>query len=519
MAVIDITVDTRKSTEQIRLGAYCRVSSNSEDQLHSFAAQIRHYKDYERSHPEYKLIDIYADEGLTGTTTENRSELHRLIRDCQDGKIDRVIIKSVSRLARNTCDLLVAIRMFKELGVSVYFEEQDIDTDLMNMEMIVTFPGMLAQQESESISGNMRWSYKKRMESGEFNCSYPAYGFRMTDNRLEIYEPEAEIIRRIFDLYLQGLGMHRIANILNDEKIPNRFKDSKWHRTTIAYILNNERYMGDSLLQKNYTTETLPFKKKKNKGELPQFYVEGSNPAIISKETFLSAHELLQSRAPHAQKPRESYLLSGIIRCSECGRSYRRHISRGVTYWACSSREAGASNCGSLRLREIDVYDAFISMISKLTEHRDYLLGTLIYQIESMNKLINNNHDKIRQIDEEIAIIASKNLVIARLHSNGILNASEYASQSSDLTYKLTELRSKRLRIISDNGSDKQLEDLKSLYQMLENNKPYSGLDNELFRSTVHSIIANSTPVLIFKLIGDLKLPEEIPLKGRCICR
>ena len=176
MNVTEITSVKKKIDEPIRLAAYCRVSSNSEDQLHSFAAQIRYYKDYEKKNPQYKLVDIYADEGLTGTEMKKRDELHRLIRDCQKGKIDRVIVKSVSRFARNTQELLVALRTLKELGVSVYFEEQGIDTDLMNMEMLVTFPGMAAQKESENISENMRWSYQKRMQSGEFNCCTPAYG-------------------------------------------------------------------------------------------------------------------------------------------------------------------------------------------------------------------------------------------------------------------------------------------------------------------------------------------------------
>ena len=175
MNVTEITAKSKEENIIIRLAAYCRVSSDSADQLHSFAAQIRYYKDYERKHPEYKLVDIYADEGLTGTSMEKRNELNRLIRDCKKGKIDRIIVKSVSRFARNTQELLVCIRLLKELGVSLYFEEQGIDTNKLNMEMIVTFPGMAAQQESESISGNMRWSYKKRMESGEFNCCSPAY--------------------------------------------------------------------------------------------------------------------------------------------------------------------------------------------------------------------------------------------------------------------------------------------------------------------------------------------------------
>lgn len=292
MNVIEITAEKKPAQDTIRLAAYCRVSSDSEDQLHSFAAQIRYYKDYERRHPQYRLVDIYADEGITGTCMDKRDDLHRLIRDCKKGLIDRIIVKSVSRFARNTQELLATIRFLKDIGVSVYFEEQGIDTDKLNSEMIVTFPGMAAQQESESISGNMRWSYKKRMESGDFNCCAPAYGFDLIDGNLVINETEAVVVRRIFSMYLQGYGKQAIANKLNEESVPRRHGTKLWYAFGIDYMLNNERYMGDALLQKKYTTDTLPFKKVKNRGERPKYYVENANPAIVSRETYTAVQEL-----------------------------------------------------------------------------------------------------------------------------------------------------------------------------------------------------------------------------------
>ena len=223
MNITEITGTKRQSDEPTRLAAYCRVSSDSADQLHSFAAQIRYYSDYVKKHPEYRLVDIYADEGLTGTEMKKRDELNRLITDCKKGKIDRIIVKSVSRLARNTEELLVLLRMCKDIGVSVYFEEQGIDTEKLNMEMIVTFPGMAAQQESVNISGNMRWSYQKRMQSGEFNCTCPAYGFDLKDGQMTVNETEAAVIRRIFSLYLQGIGTQTIAKMLNENNVPRRY--------------------------------------------------------------------------------------------------------------------------------------------------------------------------------------------------------------------------------------------------------------------------------------------------------
>lgn len=204
-----ITEITRQkpTPPQIRLAAYCRVSSDSSDQLHSFAAQIKYYSEYCKRHPEYKFVDIYADEGITGTSMEKRDDFRRMLRDCKKGLIDRIIVKSMSRFARNTEEMLTALRALEQMEVSVYFEEQGLDTKSMNSEMFATFPGMVAQQESVSISQNMRWSYKKRMKSGEFNCCAPAYGFDLINGKLVINETEAAVIRRIFNLYLEGIGM------------------------------------------------------------------------------------------------------------------------------------------------------------------------------------------------------------------------------------------------------------------------------------------------------------------------
>ena len=193
MKVIDITPQLQKK-EKKNLAAYCRVSSDSEDQVHSFAAQIRRYSTYAKEHPESELVDIYADEGLTGTAMDKRDEFLRMLRDCKAGKIDVIIVKAVSRFARNIVEQLETLRMLKALGVSILFEEQNLITEQLNSEMLVTFPGMAAQMESEAISGNLRWSYQKRMKSGAFNCCTPAYGYSMVSGELAINEDEAKKI-------------------------------------------------------------------------------------------------------------------------------------------------------------------------------------------------------------------------------------------------------------------------------------------------------------------------------------
>lgn len=516
MNVINITAENKNPKEIIRLAAYCRVSSDSEDQLHSFAAQIRHYKDYERKHPQYRLVDIYADEGLTGTCMDKRDELQRLLRDCKKGKIDRIIAKSVSRFARNTQELLTMLRMLRELGVSVYFEEQDIDTDKLNMEIIVTFPGMAAQQESESISGNMRWSYKKRMESGEFNCCAPAYGFQLENGQLTVNEAEAAVIRRIFTLYLQGVGKQSIATLLNRENIPRRYNQKKWYHSTIHYILNNERYMGDALLQKKYTTETLPFRKVRNHGAKTQYYVENANPAIVSREIYEAAQKLQKTRHTPSCKRKMAYPLTGMLRCPDCGRSFRRLLTAGTVYWICSGKAAGVTDCASRRVREDAVYDAFLTMLEKLKDYRKPLLGTLIHDMEVMQSRTSENYGRIAEIDKAVADLAAQNLIITRLHTSGVLNASDYAAKSSEINNKISALRSERRKKLSEDEEDKQLDKLKELYGIVEEYEPADEPDAEILSQTVESITVDSNAEITFKLIGGVELTEEIDEKGRC---
>lgn len=516
MQITEIKAAKQKSDNPIRLAAYCRVSSNSEDQLHSFAAQIQYYGKYTKKHPEYTLVDIYADEGLTGTDMKKRDEQNRLIRDCQKGKIDRIIVKSVSRFARNTEELLTTLRLLKSIGVSVYFEEQGIDTDKLNMEMLVTFPGMAAQQESISISKNMRWSYQKRMESGDFNCCAPAYGYSLIEGQLVPKDDEMKVVRRIFELYLQGIGTQNIANLLNEEGIPRRYSQKKWYASTIKYILKNERYMGDALLQKTFTTETLPFRKLRNKGQLPQYYVENSNPALLNKDAYKAAQELMQTRTANKGCKRKPEPLTQKLICPECGRVFRRQLTNGIVYWICCGRSAGATDCQYRRVRQDAVYDTFMIMVDKVRDNRKELLEPLINQIEIMQKKTSGIWDKVRQIDQEIADLAAQNLVITRLHTSGILPAAEYTAQTAEIGSKITALRVERRKILAEDEDDSWYQNLRELNEILDNTNPSTKFDEELFRQIVESITVDDYTQLTFRLLGGIKLTEKINEKGWC---
>lgn len=513
-----ITEITRQkpAPPQIRLAAYCRVSSDSSDQLHSFAAQIKYYSEYCKRHPEYKFVDIYADEGITGTSMEKRDDFRRMLRDCKKGLIDRIIVKSMSRFARNTEEMLTALRALEQMEVSVYFEEQGLDTKSMNSEMFATFPGMVAQQESVSISQNMRWSYKKRMESGEFNCCAPAYGFDLINGKLVINETEAAVIRRIFDLYLQGVGMQTIANILNNEGVRRQYGRKKWHHTTVNYVLNNERYKGDALLQKQITTQTLPFKKQRNHGEQPMYYVENSNPAIVSRETYEAVQALIKSRQPSCRRKAKNYPLTRTLLCPDCGHTFRRQVVNGTAYWLCAAKATNKTDCAWRRVKENEVYAAFNLMIRKVQANREYLLGTLIRQLEELQYRTTGSQQRIKEIDREIADLTAQNLVLSRLHGKGVLNAADYTAQSDVLENKITELRIERRTKITDSDENEMLEELKMMNDILKEVEIGIDFDAELFEQTVDSITVDSNELLTFHLAGGISLPEKIREKGRC---
>ena len=510
-SITEITAKRQETAEPIRLAAYCRVSSDSDDQKHSYAAQIRHYTEYAQKNPQYTLVDIYADEGITGTSMKKRDDFNRLMQDCRKGKIDRIVVKTISRFARNTEEFLAALRMLSSLGISVLFEEQGIDTSKLNGEMIVTLPAMAAQQESVAISENIRWSYQKRMESGEFNCCCPPYGYDMEDGNLIINESEAAIIRRIFDMYLQGYGIKAITNKLNEDMILTRRKQIKWNQSTIRYILNNEKYMGDSILQKWFTSDTLPFRRIKNAGEKPKYYVENSNPAIVSRETYQAVQALQKKRKlkSSGERKKDSHVLIGMMRCAQCGRALRRQLVDGTHYWLCTGKARGDTDCKIRRVHENEIYSAFMMMAEKLMDNRKYLITPLINQIEEMQYRTSGSQQRVKELDKEIADLGAQNLIISKLHGKGILNVAEYSAQSSEISNKISALRIERKKKLSEDEDEETLDELKTLDNILTEAEISCDFDKTLFEQIVESItVGNDT--ITFKLLGGIELKEKL---------
>ncbi|MGN0498390.1 MAG: recombinase family protein [Acutalibacteraceae bacterium] len=505
-----------QAKQTMRVAAYCRVSSDSSDQLHSFAAQVQHYTKFIGENERMELADIYADEGITGTKTAKRDDFNRLVADCKKGKIDRVLTKSVSRFARNTADSLMYARLLKEYGVSILFEKENIDTAYMSSELLLALSGAQAQEESISISKNMRWSVERQMKSGTYLSSSTPYGYELKDGEFRIVEGEAEIVRLIFKSFLSGMGKKAIADMLNEMSAPKRFGYTTWRINTVAYILTNERYIGDALFQKNYTTDTLPFVKKPNRGEKAQYYVENMNPPIISKADFEAAQRLIKKSSIEQRSDIVSRPLTQKIRC-KCGAAYTPICVGNKQYWGCKTHDFDARNCDSRRIPEKDIYDAFITMVNKLRNCRAEILPAAIAQTERLQMKAGGAAARIKEIDKEVAELNNKNLVLARLNTKGILRPAEYAEQSGVINSRVNALRAERRQLLQEQDENSILSGLRRLNDLLMGiQNPLTEFDEDLFAYIVEEITVTTDTSLCFKLIGGLPITEAIPAQRRC---
>ena len=299
-----------------RVAGYARVSTDSEEQLTSYEAQVDYYTQYIKANPEWQFVAVYTDEGISATNTKHRDGFNRMVQDALDGKIDLIVTKSVSRFARNTVDSLTTVRKLKEKGVEVYFQKENIYTLDSKGELLITIMSSLAQEESRSISENVTWGQRKRFADGKVSMPYRHFlGYRKgADGLPEIVPEEAELVRRIYRMFMQGKTPHAIGKILTAEGIPTPAGKEKWQSSTIESILQNEKYRGDARLQKKFTVDFLQKKMKVNEGEVPQYYVENSHPAIIDPEEW----DLVQAEFSRRKALGSRYSAASVFSCSLC---------------------------------------------------------------------------------------------------------------------------------------------------------------------------------------------------------
>lgn len=337
-----------------RVAAYCRVSSGKDAMLHSLSAQVSRYSEFIQRRPGWAYAGVYADEALTGTK-DNRPEFQRLLADCRAGRIDRVLTKSISRFARNTVTLLETVRELKELGVAVYFEEQNIDSLSGDGELMLTILASFAQEESKSVSDNCKWRIRKDFSEGKPMNLPLLYGYRREKGRIVIDEEEAEIVRFIFRSCLNGMGKGRITETLREQGIPCRL-GGEWQTETVSGILKNEKYTGDALLQKTYIENHLTKRKCFNRGELPQYYAENTHPAIIDHETYERVQALIAERREKANVQKDvtaRYPFTGLIVCGCCGAHYHRRTNPTRITWQCVTYlRRGKKHCAAKQIPE-----------------------------------------------------------------------------------------------------------------------------------------------------------------------
>lgn len=411
----------RQQTKTLRVAAYCRVSTLQEQQETSYEAQVNYYTEKINSNLNWKLAGIYADDGKSATSTKKRSYFQAMIDDCLAGKIDMVITKSISRFARNTVDSLMNIRKLKEKNIAVFFEKEGINTLEGSGELLITILSSQAQEESRNISENCHWGIVRKFENGKVIVNHSKFLCYTKDKEgnLVIVPEEAELVRRIFRLFLEGNSSYGIKRMLEADGILTVTGNTEWHATVIDKMLSNEKYMGDALMQKTYTVDFLTKKKVLNKGIVPKYYIEDNHEAIIPKELFNRVQEEKARRtaiyrpaarkkdAPVKGKYSAKYVLSDIMICAECGQPYRRQVwtKYGIkkAVWRCDNRlKHGSKRCKySPTLKEDSLHEAIMTAINDVVEDQGEFVQAFR---ENVIRIIGNYSAQVEptQYDEQI---------------------------------------------------------------------------------------------------------------------
>lgn len=497
---------------KLRVAAYARVSSDSADQLNSYLAQVDYYTRHIGENPDWELADLYADEGISGLATRNRDEFNRMMADCRAGKVDRILVKSMSRFARNTSDFLLAMRELLRLGVTIYFEKENIDTGKLTSEQTATIYAGFAQMESTNHSSNMRTSVRMRMERGIFTPSSMPYGYRLNGLEPEIIPEEAEVVRHIFASALCGQGQQDIVRDLNERGTECKRNGKRWYIHTVSYILTNCFYTGDSIWQKTYATDTLPIRQVENHGQKPKYSVEGDHPAIISREDFLRVQDLIATRKERfyrGSKPSDSIYI-GHLNCGHCGCNYRRKMLRDTACWLCNRRNDGKDLCPIPQISEASLTAAVLRFHNKLVLHGQEVLQPLLDQLRQVRELELRSSKKLADIDKEIANISRQNLVLIRLKSKGGIDPALALSQADALGRRLKDLRRLRRKVLDAADEDQQIQATEAILDYLESARWQDEVPPDLFETLVERITVVSAEEVKFRLLNGLELTERL---------
>lgn len=502
--------------KKIRVAAYARVSTSSEEQLSSLEIQKEHYDRFIGDNPEWEYAGLYYDEGISGLKLANRDGLLRLLKDCDDGKIDRVITKSISRFSRNVTDCLEMVRRLTRNGIYILFEKENIDTEHMSSELMLSILSSIAESESRSISENSKWSVKHRFEEGTFIISYPPYGYDNVDGKMVIVPEEAKIVKKIFDMAISGSGSYIIANWLNSQGItPKRGK--KWHPATVQGILRNEKYTGDVIFQKTYTDES--FNRHTNYGEKNMYLCKDHHEAIISHEIFDKVAEVMSQRGAEKSidagdgKYLQRYAFSGKLICGDCGSTFkrRRHYKPSGEYvaWTCNLHLDDKDACSMLYIKDKAIKTAFVRMMRKLAACQEQILRPFVNALRGVN-----NKDMLQQIlklEEMIEKNSEQQNVLVTLMRSGYIEPTLFHSERNELVQEAAELERKRKGLsMSINGDLEHTDEASKLLRFFARSTEIKEYSDELFLEYVDNITVLSREKIVFNLKCGLKLMERL---------
>ena len=464
--------------QKIRVAAYCRVSTEYEEQESSYEVQVEHYTNYIHSNPEWELAGVYADDGISATNTAKRDAFNRMIEDCRAGKIDMILTKSISRFSRNTVDCLKYTRELKTLNIAVFFEKENINTLDAKGEVLMTIMAALAQQESESLSANVRLGIQFRNQEGKVRVNHNWFlGYTKDEEGKLIIDPDqAEVVRRIYAEYLDGKSLLQIKRGLEADGVLNGAGHEKWYESNIKQILTNEKYIGDALLQKTCTVSILEKKRVKNDGALPKYYVEGCHEAIISRDIFLQVQSEMRRRANLSAVGKKrvysgKYALSSIVYCAHCGDIYRRIKWNNRGYrsivWRCVSRvEKGGPDCTARTVREDELHRAVLTAVNDVLNRKDSFLPILKENIRAV--FGEDITGKVEEIDKEI-----------KHRQAELLRPGNSDKQIEKIGDAITYLRESRQEILTEAALKKDTRD------RIENMMSF--LDNQICEVTEYS--------------------------------
>lgn len=502
-----MSVDKEKYRQK-RVAAYCRVSTDSEEQLVSYANQKKVYTEMIGSRKDWCFAGLFADEGKSGTRADKRPEFNKMINACLAGKIDYIITKSVSRFARNTVDCLDYVRMLKSKGIGIYFEEQQIDTLKTDSELYLVIYAGFAQSESESISKNIIWTVRNKFEEGIPVFMYKRFlGYRKgADGEPEIVPSEAAIVEQIFNLYLAGETVDNISKMMKAEHYQIPGKNISFSKGMIMSMLANERYCGDAILQKSVTVDCIEKKRKKNTGEAPMYYVQNSHPAIIDRITFNKVQEELARR--RAKSPASSkttitstgkysrYALTDVLICGECGTRYRRVTwsRNGVKriVWRCISRlDYGKKYCkDSPTIFEDKLKEAIVRAVNKFNDQGNATYKALMRATIGEALGLNSDPEEVDMLERKIEALNNKMLALVNesvASGEGIeAHESEFMSLSQELELLKQRIATIQESAAADSGEQDRLEQIQAIISERENHR--MEYDDSIVRQMIECI-------------------------------